>query len=152
MVFEIITQESLEIVMDIVNSNSSYNVLENGNPLRTIQELSSEFLNSSTESYLVKHEERYIGIIDFLNNNPKDNHPWIGLLMIHRDYHSMGYGKKAYLSFEEKIIHQKLFKSVRLAVIKSNKEAIVFWKSLGFKFYDNSEWDGRVVGCYEKHL
>ena len=151
MVFELITEESLKIVLDIVNSNSSYNMIENGNPLRTIKEVNSEFLNPCTESYLIKHENKYIGVLDFLKNNPKDNHPWIGLLMIHRNYHSMGYGKKAYLFFEVKLIQQK-FNSVRLGVIKSNKNAKGFWKSLGFKFYDNSEWGGKVVGCYEKQL
>ncbi|GGM18538.1 hypothetical protein GCM10011351_00370 [Paraliobacillus quinghaiensis] len=149
--FESITEESLGIVLDIVNSNSSYNVFENGDPLRTIQEISIDFLNPSTDSYLIKHEGKYIGVLDFLKNNPKDNHPWLGLLMIHRDYHSMGYGKKAYLSFEEKIIQQKL-NNVRLGVLESNKNAKEFWGALGFEFYDNSEWCGRVVSCYEKQL
>ncbi|MEY2196229.1 GNAT family N-acetyltransferase [Neobacillus sp. BF23-41] len=30
--------------MEIVNSNPTYNILENGNPLRSIKEVSSEFL------------------------------------------------------------------------------------------------------------
>lgn len=54
MFFEIITPKSLKLAMNIVNSNPSYNVLENGRPTRTLQEVSSEFLNTSTESYLIK--------------------------------------------------------------------------------------------------
>ena len=152
MIFEIITPKSLELAMNIVNSNPSYNVLENGRPTRTLQEVSSEFLNTSTESYLIKYDGKYLGVIDFLKNNPKDNHPWIGLLMIHQDYHSKGYGKKVYLAFEEKIIHRNSWKSVRLGVLKTNTKAIKFWKCLGFKCYGNSECDGKAVGCYEKHF
>ncbi|WP_187442030.1 GNAT family N-acetyltransferase [Sutcliffiella horikoshii] len=152
MIFELITLKSLEIARDIVNSNPSYNVLENGHPSRTIEEVSNEFLNTFTESYLVKWEEEYIGVIDFLKNNPKDNHPWIGLLMIHHNYHSRGYGKKVYLSFEEKIISQHSWKCVRLGVLKNNKKAREFWESMGFTYYGSSEWDNKVVSCYEKHF
>ena len=151
MVFEIITEESLEIVLEIVNSNSTYNILENGNTWRTIKEVRSDFLNPSTESYLIKKGGKYIGVLDFMKNNPKDNRPWIGLLMLHSNNHSMGYGKEAYLSFEEELKQQK-FNSVRLGVLKSNKNAIRFWESMGFKFYDNSDWGGMFVGCYEKQL
>ena len=95
--FRPITEDLLEFVLEILNSNSHYNVLENGNPLRTIEEARNEFFNQTTDSYFIILENKYIGIIDFLKNNPKDNCPWIGLLMIHGDYHSMGYGKKAYI-------------------------------------------------------
>lgn len=152
MIFELITPRSLEIAISIVNSNPSYNVLENGRPSRTRQEVSSEFLNTSTESYLIKYDDKYIGVIDFLKNNPKDNYPWIGLLMIHQDYHSKGYGKKVYLAFEEKIINQNPGNRVRLGVLKNNKKAIKFWECLGFKYYGSSEWDGKEVVCYEKHF
>lgn len=42
MIFEPITEKSLEIVWKIVNSNTTYNILENGNPLRSIDEVSNE--------------------------------------------------------------------------------------------------------------
>ncbi|SMQ78246.1 Acetyltransferase (GNAT) domain-containing protein [Bacillus sp. OV166] len=137
--------------MSIVNSNPTYNILENGNPLRSIKEVSSEFLTQITDSFLIIHENKHIGIIDFLKNNPKDNYPWLGLLLIHGDYHSLGYGKKAYVSFEEKLKQQK-FNIVRIGVIQKNLNAIEFWKSLGFKYYANSTWRGKGVDCFEKHL
>ncbi|MDR4947243.1 GNAT family N-acetyltransferase [Neobacillus cucumis] len=151
MFFEPITENSIELALEIVNSNSTYNILENGNPLRSIEEVSSEFLNTISDSFLIIMENKYIGIIDFLNNNPKDNHPWIGLLMIKGDYHSLGYGKKAYASFEDKLKKQK-FNKVRIGVLQGNLIAIEFWKSLGFKFYGNSNWRGKTVYCFEKQL
>lgn len=99
--FEAINEETLEIVKSIVNSNENYNILENGNPLRTDEEIKTEFLNPKTESYLIIVENKNVGVLDFLANNPKDKQPWLGLLMIHGDFHSMGYGKRGYLSFEK---------------------------------------------------
>ena len=84
--FKLITEDLLEIVLEILNSNPHYNILANGNPSRTIEEVRKEFINQISESYLIKLDDKYIGIIDFLANNPNDNHPWIGLLMIHGDY------------------------------------------------------------------
>ena len=106
--FRSITEELLEPVLEILNSNSHYNILVNGSPTRSIEEARSEFLNQTTESYLIILKNKYIGIIDFLKNNPNDNYSWIGLLMIHGDYHSMGYGKKAYLSFEERLNNETM--------------------------------------------
>jgi GNAT superfamily N-acetyltransferase len=151
MIFEPITEKSLEVVLEIVNSNTAYNLLEVGSPLRTMKQVSDEFLNPMTESFLIVHDNKYIGVIDFLKNNPKDNCPWIGLLMIHNDYHSKGYGKKAYVSFEEKLKRQN-FTKVRLGVLQENLVALAFWKSLGFKFYGTSTWQDKTVDCFEKHL
>lgn len=129
-IFQPITENSLDIVLEILNSNTHYNILENGVPSRTIED-AKEFLN--TESYLIILGNKYIGIIDFLEKNPDDNCPWIGLLMIHGDYHSKGHGKMAYHLFEEKLKQQGCNK-VRIGVIQENKIAIKLWTSLGFKF------------------
>ncbi|CAH2716848.1 hypothetical protein BACCIP111895_04036 [Neobacillus rhizosphaerae] len=151
MIFEPITENSIELAMEIINSNPTYNILENGNPLRSIKEVRSEFLNTISDSFLIIQENKHIGIIDFLKNNHKDNHPWIGLLMIKGDYHSLGYGKKAYTAFEDKLKQQK-FNNVRIGVLQKNLNALEFWKSRGFKFYCNSDWRGKVVDCFEKQL
>jgi GNAT superfamily N-acetyltransferase len=151
MIFEPITENSIELALEIVNSNSPYNILENGNPLRSIKEVRSEFLNTISDSFLITMKNKHIGIIDFLKNNPKDNHPWIGLLMIKADYHSLGYGKKAYVSFEDKLKKQK-YNKVRIGVLQENLIAIDFWKSLGFNFYCNSNWREKAIDCFEKQL
>lgn len=149
--FQPITEDLLKFALEILNSNSHYNVLENGNPLRSIEEARDEFINQVTDSYLIILENKYIGIIDFLKSNPKDNCPWIGLLMIHGDYHSMGYGKKAYASFEEKLKQQN-FENVRIGILQNNIGAKMYWTKLGFKFYENSQWEGKLIECFEKQL
>lgn len=151
MIFEPITEDSIKLALEIVNSNRTYNILENGNPVRSLKEVSSEFLNTISDSFLIIQENKQIGIINFLKNNPKDNHPWIGLLMIKAEYHSLGYGKKAYTCFEDKLKQQK-FDHVRIGVLQANFIALEFWKSLGFTFYCNRDWRGKVVNCFEKPL
>lgn len=149
--FQPITEELLEPVLEILNSNSYYNTLVNGIPSRSIKEAKSIFLNQISESYLIILKDRYMGIIDFLKNNPNDNCPWIGLLMIHRDYHSMGYGKMAYLSFEERLKQQN-YGNVRIGVLRENTNAKRYWTSLGFTLFENTQWEERQIDCYEKQL
>lgn len=151
MVFQPITEDLLDIVLEILNSNPHYNILENGNPLRTKEEARNDFLNSNTESYLVFLENKYAGIIDFLKNNPNDNCPWIGLFMIRGEHHFKGYGKTAYNLFEERLKQQSLNK-VRIGILSENIGAKKFWTSLGFKFYANKQWNEKEIECFEKHL
>lgn len=149
--FQLITEELLDIALEILNSNTHYNILENGNPSRTIEEARNEFLNQNTESYLIFIENKYIGIIDFLKNNPNDNCPWIGLLMIHGEHHSKGYGKMAYNLFEEKLKQQN-YNKVRIGILPENIGAKRFWTSLGFKFYAYKQWQEKTIECFEKQL
>ena len=146
--FQPITEDSLDTVLEIINSNCQYNILVNG---RSIKEARSEFLNQTTESYLIMLDNKYVGVIDFLKSNPNDNCSWIGLLIIHGNYHSMGYGKKAYLSFEEKL-KQRHLANVRIGILKENIDAKRYWKSLGFIFYENAQWEEKQVECFEKQL
>lgn len=68
MIFEPITEDSIKLALEIINSNPTYNILENGNPLRSIKEVRSEFLSKISDSFLIIHENKHIGIIDFLRS------------------------------------------------------------------------------------
>lgn len=149
--FETITEESLDTALDILNSNPQYNTIFNGNPTRTKDDIRSEFINELTYSYLIQINNIYIGVIDFLENNPKDNYPWLGLLIIHGDYHSMGYGKKVYKEFEVKFLKDK-FDAVRIGILKDNTGAKSFWTKLGFDLCIETDQEEYVVDCLEKNL
>jgi GNAT superfamily N-acetyltransferase len=149
---EEIAAEKISIAQEIVLSNKTYNVLENGREIRTIDEIKEEFLNPDTKSYFIKVDESYIGLIDYLEENPKDHYPWLGLLMIHESYKGKGFGKKAYLQFEQQLI-QEGKQAVRLGVLTQNTHARNFWESLGFIWYETKPFkEGREVDCYEKKL
>lgn len=151
MMFEEITKDMIPRVYHIVNSNPQYNQLENGHPIRTMDEVSDEFLNPDTKSYLVQLDEKNVGVIDYLMENPNDHYPWIGLFMIHRQFQSKGYGTTIYQAFEERLKNEGN-DVVRLGVLETNDDGVTFWESLGFIFYEARPWRDKTVLCYEKQF
>ncbi|PEJ56648.1 GNAT family N-acetyltransferase [Bacillus sp. AFS002410] len=150
--FEKITQDLIEVIEEITNSNQSYNLMENGRLTRTKEELMNEYFDSSTqtETYFIKLDDTYIGLVDFLKLNPKDGFPWLGLLMIHNDYQGYGFGTNAFLLFEELLLKRSIH-GLRLGVLLSNQQAKTFWQSQGFTFVENrTNTDGIEVEVYEK--
>ena len=117
--FEEITKETLYIALEIINSNPSYNVLENGKEKRELADMEEELLNPVSTSVFIKLDDTYIGIIDYLMENPKDQCPWLGLLIIHGDYQGFGFGTQAYALYESDMRKRGL-KRIRLGVIKEN--------------------------------
>lgn len=149
--FERIVKENLYIIEEMYRSNPNYCEYENNGELPNVAQLEEEFIQSEN-SYFLKADDTYVGIIDYLENNKKDNCPWLGLLMIHGDYQGYGYGTTAYIQFEE--IVRELEKSVlRLGVIKENTKAKKFWELNGYEFFEEKMSNkGIVVDCYEKKL
>ncbi len=149
--FEKITTKTLSIVLEMINSNPDYNRLENGHPCRTEDEIKDEFLNIESDSFLIKNNGIYIGVIDFLHKNPNDGFPWIGLLMIHGKFRSKGYGARIYHSLEEKLKALK-YDAVRLGVLQENMKAKEFWARQGFEYVLTKPWGNRKVDVLEKRI
>jgi RimJ/RimL family protein N-acetyltransferase len=152
MYFEEVSKDSLYIALEMINSNPEYNRFENGNEARTLADLEEEFLNPKTISAFIKLDDTYIGIIDYLIENPKDHYPWLGLLVIHADYQGYGFGAQAFAVYENEM--QKRGKNcVRIGVLKENTKAQRFWESLGFVYYNTATAkNGTGILCYEKPI
>ncbi|MFP7299421.1 GNAT family N-acetyltransferase [Neobacillus niacini] len=150
--FEDITKETLYIALEIINSNSHYNMVENERPQRKLAEIEEEFLNPATKSLFIKLDDTYIGVMDYLMENPKDQCPWLGLLMIHGDYQGYGFGTQAYALYESEMRKRGLFRS-RIGVIKENVKAMHFWESLGFLYIKTAlSENGKEIFVYEKNF
>ncbi|WP_042349161.1 GNAT family N-acetyltransferase [Bacillus massiliigorillae] len=149
--FEPITEETLYIAKEILNSNHDYNILENGSPNRSDEQVKEELQNDRSTSVFIKADDTYIGVIDYLLINPKDQTTWIGLFMIHNDYHGFGYGLMAYTAFEE-VIKTDSTPKLRLAILEKNIIAKNFWERVGYSFYDKGKVKENIVDCYEKIL
>ncbi|RLQ97110.1 GNAT family N-acetyltransferase [Falsibacillus albus] len=152
--FEKNKQEWMEIELAIMNSNPAYNLLTHGRELLFEKDIKEEYKESvelETERYLVKENDRWIGIIDFCPHNPKDGKPWIGLLVLHSSMQKKGKGKEVYHLFEEKLINRG-FKEARLGIIDGNRGARRFWESLGFQQYTQKEWKGKKIYCCQKKI
>ncbi|CAN7764393.1 GNAT family N-acetyltransferase [Paenibacillus sp. LjRoot153] len=144
--------DNLKIILEIVNSNPSYNQMENGLEHRTSEELIEELHSPSQCCRLINDVEETVGFILFLEKNPNDGFPWIGLLMIHENYKRKGYGKAAFRLLE-KYLHEQRCSTVRIGILKANQPAKIFWESLGFTYYDTKISNLKIeVDCYEKYL
>ncbi|WP_347564322.1 GNAT family N-acetyltransferase [Bacillus sp. MM2020_4] len=150
--FEEITVETLYIAVEIINSNPEYNQLENGKERRNLREVEDDLLNGRTKSLFIKLDDTYIGIIDYLLLNEKDQCPWLGLLMIHADYQGFGFGRQAYLIFEKEMVEKGL-RVLRIGVLKENHTAQRFWHSVGFEYFKTARTNhAKEVDCYEKKV
>ncbi|WP_368042553.1 GNAT family N-acetyltransferase [Ectobacillus sp. JY-23] len=152
--FEPVTEEFFEVVKEIVNSNDVYNTLENGCEFRTDDEIREEFFHNDNNrvTYFIKADETYVGLVEYMKQHEKDGRPWLGLLMIHRDYQGYGYGTNAYYMLED-MWKQQGITSIRLAVIKGHTQAKRFWEHLGFSFYAQKQsTKGITVDCLEKNF
>ncbi|MFC0524454.1 GNAT family N-acetyltransferase [Pontibacillus salicampi] len=130
---ELLQDETLYIAQEMVNSVPEYNRMEVGRDVRSMEEIREEFLQDKTETYFIKLEDTYIGVLDYLSQNPKDGYPWLGLLLIHRDYQGFSYGLQAYHTFEEELTRRGI-RVLRLGVLHDNKRAFGFWKKTGFVY------------------
>ncbi|MDN3018717.1 GNAT family N-acetyltransferase [Paenibacillus sp. BSR1-1] len=152
MFFEEIKKDTLYIAVEIVNSNPEYNVFENSKETRNLEDLEDQFLNQNTICSFIKLDDTYIGIIDFILENPNDHYPWLGLLMIHGDYQGYGFGAQAYALFEKEMLKRGL-DTVRIGVLQENKKAQHFWESQGFVYYKTTvSKNGSGIMCYQKSI
>jgi GNAT superfamily N-acetyltransferase len=150
--FQKITSDNLYIALEMINSNPDNNVLENGVKTRTLAEIEEELLNPMIKSVLIMLDDTYIGIMDYLMENPKDHCPWLGLLMIHGDYQGFGFGSQAYLLYENMMLERGIPK-IRIGVIKENLKAHDFWTSLGFTYYKTAVGqNNKEILVYEKNF
>jgi GNAT superfamily N-acetyltransferase len=150
--FEEITKETLYIALEIINSNSHYNLVENGCTHRELAEIEEELLNPDTTSVFIKLDDTYIGVMDYLMENPKDQCPWMGLLMIHGDYQGFGFGTQAYALYESDMRERGLVRT-RIGVIRENVKSKQFWESLGFLYIKTAfSENGKEIFIYEKNF
>lgn len=130
--FENISEETLYIALEIINSNPAYNILEYGKESKSLEELKNVFLNRENTSMFIKADDTYIGIMQY---RMEDKLPWIILFMIHRDYQGFGFAREAYFAFQQDIANN-ISAAVRLSILKENRKGRKFWESIGFTIYD----------------
>lgn len=149
-----VTHEKLGILKEIVNSNHEYNTLSEGHSELTDEEILQMYESSKGQGAVINFVVdggRLVGVIDYLMENPSDKTPWLGLLVIHSDYHGQGYAGEALKKYES-LMRDQGKEMVRLGVIKGNDRALNFWTNRGFTFYEEKLGDKWTVWCFEKLL
>lgn len=80
----------------------------------------------------LKETGQAVGQADFLDENPADGMPWLGLLMIAGPFHWQGLGTEAFEVLAEHFRTERGWTALRLGVLPQNAAALAFWQRLGF--------------------
>jgi RimJ/RimL family protein N-acetyltransferase len=81
-----------------------------------------------------------VGVIDYLEINDQDGHPWIGLIMVHADRQGEGIAGEAMLAVCEHV-NLNWASPVRIGVIEQNRAGLALAVSLGFQPYGEVDDD-----------
>ena len=73
-----------------------------------------------------------VGQANFLEENPEDGMPWLGLLMIAAPHQRQGLGREAWDGLAAHFRATYGWPALRLGVLKPNTAALAFWQALGF--------------------
>jgi len=80
------------------------------------------------------------GVIEYLENNDRDGHPWIGLIMVHADRKREGIAGEAMLAVCSHV-NLNWASPVRIGVIEHNRAGLALAVSLGFQPYGEADED-----------
>jgi RimJ/RimL family protein N-acetyltransferase len=81
-----------------------------------------------------------IGVVEYLEHNERDGHPWVGLIMIDSSRQREGFAAEAMRAVADQI-HLNWASPLRLAVISENEAGLRLALALGFKHYGEAEQD-----------
>jgi RimJ/RimL family protein N-acetyltransferase len=79
-----------------------------------------------------------VGIVEYLEHNDQDGHPWIGLILVDGERQREGFGREALEAVIERL-DAAWASPVRLGVIAQNVPGMRLAMSLGFSPYDEAE-------------
>ncbi|MCR8851046.1 GNAT family N-acetyltransferase [Rossellomorea sp. SC111] len=143
-----------KIEQEIMNSNPAYNLLSKNKEIIDFEDICAEYEESERLGIVrlfIKKDSRYIGLIDYTLNNPKDQTPWVSLFVIHQRFQGAGYSMSAHGLLED-VIRRESHTKLRLAVHQENDQGIKFWNKLGYEPFKEVVYEGRQHCCLEKFL
>ena len=80
----------------------------------------------------LKETGEAVGMAQFLDENPDDGMPWLGVLQIAGPFHRQGLGTEAFASLADHFRTDRGWTALRLGVRSQNAPALAFWRHLGF--------------------
>lgn len=148
--FEKMTKERMDVILEIINTNPVYNEFEMGEQLRTEEQMEEEFFNDFTQSYFIKLDDTYVGLVDYMENS-EDKSMWIGIFMIHQDYQGFGIGTNAYYALEQQLKGGN-YQKIRLVIGEGYECGIRFWEGVGFQHFEPYMVEERMMIGLEKRI
>ncbi|MEW6047544.1 MAG: GNAT family N-acetyltransferase [Bacillota bacterium] len=139
LVFAEATAEVLSDLLAVFSTNPAYvNLIEGpaGYGLAQLQrdwQVASMTPGRHMWAILRKSDAAAVGLADFLDDNPFDHTPWLGLLVIRGDLQGQGYGTEALEALLAYFRDDRLWPVVRIGVIAANRRALAWWQRRGFR-------------------
>lgn len=142
----------IPIELEIMNSQPEFNLLSVGKEQLTEKEILEEHEEElEKERYLIEENGKYIGILEFIMRNPKDEKPWLGLLIIHKAWTKQSYAQQAFDTYIG-IMKERNVKEVRLGCLEGNDPGQRFWDRNGFVRVKKTLYNNRPLWILEKKL
>lgn len=93
-----------------------------------------------------------VGQANFLEENPEDGMPWLGLLMIAAPHQRQGLGREAFDALADHFRVTYGWSALRLGVLAPNTAGLAFWRALGFAQVEEKGDEARRVFVLERVL
>ncbi|WP_338551574.1 GNAT family N-acetyltransferase [Paenibacillus sp. KS-LC4] len=136
-----------------MNSQPEFNLIVIGKRFQTdedIREENKKNLEQGEKMFHLIENKACVGVITYLPQNPNDLHPWIGLLIIHKEHEKTGIGTLALKLLDDELAAQRIDK-VRLCVQNGNDKGASFWQKNGFhKISEGLDQHHNPIAIYEK--
>ena len=133
--------EARSTLLQVYDSNRDYLSLTGESPEGALADDEKDLreLAGCTVAALWRREDGQVaGVASFLQENPRDGKPWLGLLMVHGGLHGQGYGSEAVDGLLRHFREQLGWQWLRLGVITRNEKARRFWERHGFHAYTST--------------
>jgi len=152
------TSADVPQLVEVYNSNPFFMEVSEGKSAVTSLEVARDLEENQAMpgSYSISvcemQTDRVIGILQFILKNPRDGHPWLGLLMIHQEKQGRGMAAEC-LHTLIAWYRENGFSSLHLGVLEKNERVVPFYEKHGFVRYElrATERMGNVI-CMSRDL
>lgn len=132
-----ITKSNYEDIWEVYDTNPKYfiatggKVAEKTGILESIDQTPQGFDASNKHFFGIWQNGQPVAVVDLLLGYPRQDCLWIGLLLVHSDFHGKGAGSfivKSIIQASEKAG----FKEISLGVMEGNGSVVLFWEKMDF--------------------
>ncbi|MFE8703252.1 GNAT family N-acetyltransferase [Cytobacillus sp. FJAT-54145] len=143
----------IPIELAIMNSQPEHNLVSEDRELLTDEDLLEEHEEhkDKKERYLISLDDEFIGIVDFIMENPRDLKPWLGLFIVHKNWEGKGVAQEAYTWYEN-LMKARGVGEVRLGCFKNNLKGLTFWRRQKYEIVKEIDFKEKPMFVLEKKL
>ena len=147
-----VSANDLPALLPVYNSNPFFLKLSEGKAAVTLDDLVRDHDQHGEQEgahhVLLRLREGggVIGVVQVLEENPRDGRAWLGLAVIHRDHQHRGLAREAVDAIAA-WLRENGRDELRLGVLGKNARVVPAWAALGFRaldVVDSPRW-GRVI-------